>query len=215
MSASKRRVPLPGSERTALPSARAAGAADPKERIEVTVVLRPRTTGEGVAAALSAQPPQTRQYLNRAELAVARGAAPEDVAQVVDFARAHGLDVVEANSARRSVVLAGTVAALNAAFGVELQYDHPGGAYRGRTGAIHVPEALVPIVQAVLGLDDRPQADRTFASCRPRRTLRNRARTAPLHHSTWPRCTPFLRGWTARARPLASSSLVAATASPS
>jgi hypothetical protein len=62
MPASKRRVPLPGSERAALPSARAVGAADPKERIAVTVVLRPRTTGEGVAAALSAQPPQTRQY---------------------------------------------------------------------------------------------------------------------------------------------------------
>ena len=159
MSASKRRVPLPGSERAALPSARAVGAADPRERIEVTVVLRPRTTGEGVAAALSAQPPQTRQYLSRAELAAARGAAPEDVAQVEDFARAHGLEVVETNIARRSVVLAGTVAAFNAAFGVELQqYDHPGGTYRGRTGAIHVPEELVPIVQAVLGLDDRPQA---------------------------------------------------------
>jgi kumamolisin len=66
---------------------------------------------------------------------------------------------VETNSARRSVVLAGTIAAFSAAFGVELQqYEHPGGAYRGRTGAIHVPEELVPIVQAVLGLDDRPQA---------------------------------------------------------
>jgi len=159
MSASKRRVPLPGSERTALPSVRAVGAADPTERIEVTVVLRPRTTGEGVAAALSAQLPHEQQYLSRTELAAARGAAPEDVAQVEAFARAHGLEVVATSSARRSVVLAGTVAAFSAAFGVELQqYEHPGGTYRGRTGAIHVPEELVPIVQAVLGLDDRPQA---------------------------------------------------------
>jgi kumamolisin len=159
MSASKRRVPLPGSQRAALPSARAVGPADPTERIEVTVVLRPRTSGEGVAAALSTQPLQTRQYLSRAELAAARGAAPDDVAQVEAFARAHGLEIVETNIARRSVVLAGTVAALSAAFGVELQqYEHPGGTYRGRTGAIQVPEELAPIVQAVLGLDNRPQA---------------------------------------------------------
>src|SRR5437867_4653106 len=66
---------------------------------------------------------------------------------------------METNIARRSVVLAGTVAALSAAFGVELQqYEHPGGTYRGRTGAIQVPEELAPIVQAVLGLDNRPQA---------------------------------------------------------
>jgi kumamolisin len=160
MSVSKRRVPLPGSERTALPSARPMGAANPAARIEVTVVVRPRPTGEGVAAAASsAQLPRERQYLTRAELATATGADPNDVAKVEDFARAHGLDIVETSIPRRSVVLAGTVAAFSAAFGVELQqYEHPGGTYRGRTGPIHVPEELASIVQAVLGLDDRPQA---------------------------------------------------------
>jgi kumamolisin len=160
MPESKRRVPLPGSERAALPSARPVGAADPSARIEVTVVLRPRVADAGVtAAALSTQSPQERQYLSRAELAAASGADPNDVATVETFAHAHGLDVVETSLARRSVILAGTVAAFSTAFGVELQqYEHPSGTYRGRTGAIHVPEELAPIVQAVLGLDDRPQA---------------------------------------------------------
>jgi kumamolisin len=160
MSESKRRVPLPGSERTALPSARPIGAADPAARIEVTVVVRPRPTGEGVAAAASsAQLPRERQYLSRAELAAATGADPDDVAKVENFARAHGLDIVATSIPRRSVVLAGTIAAFSAAFGVELQqYEHPGGTYRGRTGPIHVPAELAPIVEAVLGLDDRPQA---------------------------------------------------------
>jgi kumamolisin len=164
MPESKRRIPLPGSERAVLPSARAVGAADPAARVEVTVVVRPRPTGEGVAAAaLSAQPPQARRYLTRAELAAASGADPDDLAKVADFARAHGLEVVETSIARRSVVLAGTVAAFSTAFGVELQqYEHPGGTYRGRTGAVHVPEELAPIIQAVLGLDDRPQVTPHF-----------------------------------------------------
>ncbi len=89
MPESKRRVPLPGSERAALPSARPVGAADPAARIEVTVVVRPRAAGEDVAAAaLSARLPHERQYLSRAELATARGADPDDLAKVTDFARA-------------------------------------------------------------------------------------------------------------------------------
>jgi kumamolisin len=57
------------------------------------------------------------------------------------------------------LVLAGTVAQFNDAFGVELQqYSHPGGTYRGRTGPVHVPVELNGIIEAVLGLDNRPQA---------------------------------------------------------
>ena len=159
MPESQQRVPLPGSERTALPNARPVGAADPAARIEVTVVLRPRSTGAGVAATVSAPPPHQRQYLSREELAATSGADPNDIATVEAFAHAHGLEVVETSIARRSIILAGSVAAFSAAFGVELQqYNHPGGTYRGRTGPIHVPQELAPMVQAVLGLDDRPQA---------------------------------------------------------
>ena len=40
----------------------------------------------------------------------------------------------------RAVVLSGTVAQFNDAFGVDLQqFEHAGGSYRGRTGAIHTP----------------------------------------------------------------------------
>jgi kumamolisin len=42
---------------------------------------------------------------------------------------------------------------------VELeQFEHPGGSYRGRIGAIHLPDELNGVVTAVLGLDNRPQA---------------------------------------------------------
>jgi kumamolisin len=172
MPTAKRRVPLPGSERAALPNAQPVGETNPSERIEITVLVRPRAKDAVLAAAASAQMPQERQYLSRAELAAASGADPNDIAKVVSFAHAHDLDVEETSVARRSVILAGTAAALSAAFGVELQqYDHPGGTYRGRTGAIHVPEELAPIVEAVLGLDDRPQAAPHFRILPPTEVL--------------------------------------------
>jgi kumamolisin len=57
------------------------------------------------------------------------------------------------------VVLSGTIAALSEAFGVSLEnYEHPEGAFRGRTGPIYLPADLAQIVQGVFGFDNRPQA---------------------------------------------------------
>jgi len=146
-----RRVPVPGSERAPVPGARRVGPADPREDVEVTVVLRRR--GEPPATYYTAEP------LARADFEVRHGADPDDIAQVEAFAGANGLRVVEVSSARRSVVLSGTVAALSAAFGVELAlYEHPDGAFRGRTGPLWVPSDLAGIVEGVFGLDDRPQS---------------------------------------------------------
>ena len=45
------------------------------------------------------------------------------------------------------------------AFAIRLQrFDYPGGTYRGYSGPVRLPPALDGIVEAVLGLDDRPQA---------------------------------------------------------
>jgi kumamolisin len=76
------------------------------------------------------------------------------------FAREHGLGIVEASLPRRTVRLGGTLAQLQAAFGVELGlYDHPElGRFRGRSSPVHLPADVEPHVQAVLGLDDRPVA---------------------------------------------------------
>src|SRR5262245_23636438 len=128
MSTSQSHVPLPGSERAPLPGAKVVGPTNPNEQIEVTVLLRPRTSGAAAAAALTAKLPHERQYLSRSDLADATGADPNDIAAVEAFAQAHGLDVVETSIARRSVVLAGTLAAMSAAFAVTLQqYAHPSG----------------------------------------------------------------------------------------
>jgi kumamolisin len=136
----------------------------------VTVVLRrgPGADTRAAQKAASAGSIRKRAYLTREQLEEAQGATAEDIARVEAFAQDHGLDVVEASRARRSVVLSGTVAAFSAAFGVTLtRYEHPSGTYRGRTGAVQVPEDLGPIVQAVLGLDDRPQSTAKFRIHRP------------------------------------------------
>src|SRR5579884_3152247 len=172
------RVPVPGSEREPLPGARVVGPARSDEQIQVTVLVRRREPPDprAAAAATEAVPPRARRYLTRAELAATRGASPDDLARIEAFARANGLDVVEVNAARRSVVLAGTVAQMSRAFGVQLLlYEYPGGVYRGRSGPVVVPADLAPVVEGVFGLDDRPQAsphfrraDRAAGTVRPR-----------------------------------------------
>ncbi len=95
--------------------------------------------------------------------AAAYGAEPKDLQQVADFARAHGLAVVQTHAGRRTVVLSGTVAQFEAAFDVQLNdFDYDGGSYRGRTGALSLPEELGGVVEAVLGLDNRPAAQPHF-----------------------------------------------------
>lgn len=162
MSANEDRVPVPGSERHPLHGARAVGAPDPEERIEVTVLVRRRPSSEGLAATLAEMGerlPKDRSYFSREELEAAHGADPADLAKVKDFAHEHGLDVTEESVVQRRVVLSGTVGAFSAAFGVELaNYEHPGGTYRGRTGPIKVPAELRDVVQGVFGLDDRAVA---------------------------------------------------------
>jgi kumamolisin len=152
--------PVVGSERTPLPGARAMGKADPAERLEVTLVLRHRQHDQlqerirKIAAGDGSQ-----RHLTHDEYARQFGADSGDLQAVRQFANQHGLAVVEEHQGRRSVVLSGTVAQFNIAFGVDLQqFEYPGGLYRGRTGAVHLPDELHRVVTAVLGLDDRPQA---------------------------------------------------------
>jgi len=166
MSTNPALVAIPGSERVPLAHAKAVGAPAPDERFEVTVRIRPRPATARAAVAsdpLGATVPRARHYQSREEFAAQQGADPADLAKVEAFARTHGLAVVEASAARRSVVLSGTVAAFSAAFGVTLsRYEYPGGSYRGRTGSVHVPAEVAGVIEAVLGLDDRPIAKPHF-----------------------------------------------------
>src|SRR5580704_7291719 len=153
--------PLIGSERQPLPGARSVGAADPKERLEVSVLVRCRGGAvlENRVKALAAGG-KAGGHLSREDFAKQFGADPGDFAAIKTFATSHGLAVVQEDAARRTVILSGTVAQFNDAFGVKLErFEHAGGSYRGRVGPIQLPDELRGIVEAVLGLDDRPQAE--------------------------------------------------------
>lgn len=142
-------VVLPGSERVVLPGARVLGPSTPHERIEVTVKLRRK-------APLPDLTERPRTPLSRKDSADKYGASPEDIAKVKDVFGKYGLKAVREDAATRSVVLAGTIDAMEKAFQVKLfRCDHEQDSYRGRSGMLQVPSELDGIVIGVYGLDTR------------------------------------------------------------
>lgn len=153
--------PVTGSEQTHPTGAKCIGACDPEQRIEVIVMLRRKDEAgfqklmEQINAGDAPPVPVSRDEFDQRF-----GASEADIEATRRFARAHGLEVSRANAAQRSVVLSGTIAQFERAFDVKLErYQHAGiGEYRGRQGAVHLPDDIHPLVKAVLGLDSRPQA---------------------------------------------------------
>jgi kumamolisin len=135
---------LIGSHREPLPGARSVGKSNPAERLEVTVLVR-RQNADAFKAKVAglATGERSAGQMTHADLAKEFGAAPADMAAVTTFAKRHGLSVVQEDAARRAVVLSGTVAQFNQAFGVDLQqFEFDGGSYRGWTGPIALPNEL-------------------------------------------------------------------------
>jgi kumamolisin len=153
------RISLKGSERVSLPGAQAVGATDPHQLIEVSVVLRRRQP-------LTIEAKRTKA-MNHSDFASQYGADPAHLDLIRRFASEHNLQTLERGDEveRRTIILAGTAAAMEKAFGVELRdYEHPEGSYRGRVGSIQIPQEYADCIQGVFGLDDRPVAKPHFRS---------------------------------------------------
>jgi kumamolisin len=150
---SSSRVTLSGSEHK--PVGTRVGDQPGDEAIDVSVILK--------AKARAAVPQSGGATTTRAQFAAAYGADPAAVAQVRQFAQEYGLTVIEESVPRRTVRLEGTAANMMRAFEVKLErYEHQGQQYRLCTGSIKLPADLAPSVEAVLGLDNRPQARTHF-----------------------------------------------------
>ncbi len=165
-----RKVALKGSDRVPLQGARAIGPTDPHQLIEISVILKHRQP--------LAMPGSAGKFINHSEFAAQYGADPAHVDMIKKFAETNKLQVLERGDEvlRRTVTLAGTAANMEKAFGIELvDYDHPDGYYRGRTGTIQLPEELGTIVQGVFGLDDRPVAKPHFRYLGDNRAFGTRA----------------------------------------
>jgi kumamolisin len=103
---------------------------------------------------------------------------------VRSFAEAQGLAVLQEHAARRTVILSGTVAQFSAALGVQLhQMSHANGTYRGRTGGIYLPAEWDGAVEAILGLDNRPQARPHFRIRRPIGNIHRTRAAAPVSYT--------------------------------
>jgi kumamolisin len=103
--------------------------------------------------------------VTRAHFKKHHAADPAAIKLVRAFAREFNLKVEPdpTSAARRTLQLTGAAADIQKAFGVVLEQKTINGTeYRVREGAIHLPASLTGVVEAVLGLDNRPQAQPHF-----------------------------------------------------
>jgi kumamolisin len=152
------RTVLPGSEKPAAAPATSQTPAAPGIRVTVSVIVRRK---KSLAPAYLTG----RQRLTHAQFRAIHGPDPAAVRLVRAFAKEYGLTVQPGTPApgRRTIKLTGTIANLQRAFGVSLMHgDLHGHACRVREGGIHLPDELIGYVVAVLGLDNRPQAQPHF-----------------------------------------------------
>jgi kumamolisin len=107
----------------------------------------------------SAKPIAERKYLTREQLADMRGATSDDVTKLEAFAGRYHLKVTGADRGARTVSLSGSIADLEAAFGVALHtYQSKGATFRDHVGSVTLPADIAPIVRGVFGLSTRPAA---------------------------------------------------------
>ncbi|NYF79397.1 S53 family peptidase [Granulicella arctica] len=148
---------LPGSEKAPFAPSSTDKVAPASGKFTVSVVVRRKTPLNVKTLG--------KVRITRAEYTRHHAADKADLKLVHAFAKEYGL-TVEKNTPkpeRRTVLLSGTPAAMQKAFGVTLKRVTTDGAtYRVREGAIHIPAELTNIVVAVLGLDNRPQAKPHF-----------------------------------------------------
>ena len=152
------RVVLPGSEKAAVSAAVRMKATPAKSKVTVSVIVKRKKP-------LKINRAGGPVRVTPAEFKKHHAADADALKRVRAFAREFHLKVESdpASALRRTVQMTGSAADIQKAFGVELkQTSIDGTKYRVREGGIHVPSTLTDVVEAVLGLDNRPQAKPHF-----------------------------------------------------
>jgi kumamolisin len=138
-------------------------SADPNQPIGATVVLRRPEQAAGLSEQILSG---GFKPASQAAAEQALAANPDDLAAVQAFIQAQGLSIANENAAARTIQVQGTVAQMSSAFGVSIGSvsDSSGNSYLTYRGTISVPAELKDIVTAVLGMDQRPVAQRRGAA---------------------------------------------------
>ena len=154
---SQQRVVLPGSEKAPLAAATGEKPVRSNNMITVSVIVKRKQ-------ALNTKT-LGKIRLTRAQYRQQHGADPAAVKQVRAFAKEFGLtvDPDTPKPGQCTLKLTATAAAMQKAFAVVLmRKTFDGASYRVRQGSILLPASLIGAVDAVLGLDNRPQAKPHF-----------------------------------------------------
>lgn len=158
----QKRVVLEGSEKATAPNSVHLKATPPKSKVTVSVILKRK---EELKINQRGGRTNGPARVSRAWFKKHHSADPSAIKQVKAFAKEFHL-TVEADptaSARRTLQLTGTAADIQKAFGVVLEQKTVDGIERRvREGGINLPASLKDVVEAVLGLDNRPQAQPHF-----------------------------------------------------
>ena len=156
-------------------------ATDGAQQMTVTLILRRKPGAPAPSpqqAAVTGAPRPSREAF-----AAERGADPAELQAVAAFAKGAGLTVDDTDAARRTVIVSGSVAAMNKAFEIELNdYTYSRGAYRSHDGAVNLPASISDFVEAVVGLTDRKVLATHFstAAAAAKRTKLDPPNTKPL-----------------------------------
>ncbi|HTD54290.1 MAG TPA: protease pro-enzyme activation domain-containing protein, partial [Silvibacterium sp.] len=158
---SETRVVLPGSTRHAPSAAKTIGPAPTSDQAHVTVYVRGKNKPLPIT--------HPGHFISNEQYTAAYGAHASDFLAVREFARQYNLTPGHENASTRAIKLYGSVGDLSRAFGVSLEHaEIKGKTYRVRVGEITIPESLLPVVTAVVGLDNRPNAEPRVKRIRPR-----------------------------------------------
>jgi kumamolisin len=162
------RVELAGSHRPALLGARSLGPIHPDTVFDVSVYLR----RPDVDLNNDLQP-----HLGKPREQALSQASLQDFEPIERFAQAYGLSVVRTFPEAYQIVLRGSARAIQEAFAIPTleNYDTVDGPRRIRTGPISIPQEWQGHVIAVLGIDERTQANFHCQVYRPEKSVRPEA----------------------------------------
>ena len=148
------------SDKKAPNSATLLGEIAPGAQMEATVMLKSKATDLTVDRALRRIKAGQRNFFTEQEFIDRFGASEQALAEVSKFAQSNNLKIAETDMRSGRVVLKGTASDFSNAFHTPLnEYRTSNGIlFRGREGALALPETLQRNIEGVFGLDDRPHA---------------------------------------------------------
>ena len=127
----------------------------PGQWIEVTLALKRKQELPSLAA-LETLKPRQRKYLTREQLEQNYGPPADAINKITAYARDHHLEVTRVEPGSARMRLAGTVAAISAAFGVSL-FDYKSdalGEFHAHTGPVSIPQELQGTITGVFGFNN-------------------------------------------------------------